>query len=75
MTYNPNVGRDPKGEFRWRTSRSIAGIQANLQGSINQSNDGATVYLDLATAKALVEICRQAKHTEVGHEPPAGSRG
>ncbi len=62
-----NMGRDAKGEFPWRNSKQIAGMEGILQRAVNNCEDGATVTLDITSARNLLEIVRQAKHTEVGH--------
>jgi hypothetical protein len=54
-------------ERPWRSSRSLAGVRAQLVGAINQCEDGAHVLVDYKTAKNLVEVCDQAIHTERGH--------
>ena len=51
----------------WRTSAQVRGYRSALQAAINASDDGASAVIDLATARALVQICRQADHTEEGH--------
>jgi hypothetical protein len=61
-------GRGPQGPFPWRNARQIGGVQSNLQGAINQCTDGAYVTLDIKVAHNLIDICRQAKHTETNHE-------
>ena len=61
------MGCDDKGEFPWRNSRQLAGMEGILTRAINDCTDGAYVTLDLTSARNLQEIVRQAKHTEVGH--------
>ena len=51
----------------WRTSAQVRGYRSALQAAINASHAGAYAVIDLATARALVQICRQAEHTEEGH--------
>jgi hypothetical protein len=63
------MGRDAQGEFWWRSSNQLRGVQASLQQAITSCEDGANVTIDLKTAYNLLEVIRQAKHTEVGHEP------
>lgn len=53
---------------RWRNSQQIAGYQRLLAGAVAGRN-GAEIVIDLKTAKALIEICEQAAHTERNHEP------
>lgn len=55
---------------KWRGERELRGIQANVQGAINGCRDGAYVDLDYKTAKAVVEIIEQARHTEIQHTHP-----
>lgn len=38
--------------------RQLRGLQANLQGAINLSEDGAYAQLDLATANKIVEALK-----------------
>lgn len=52
---------------KWRNERQLRGIQANVQGGLNACIDGATVEIDYTTAKAVIEIIEQARHTELGH--------
>lgn len=54
---------------KWRNSRQITGYQRLLAGAVAGCRDGAEVVIDLKTAKALIEICEQAAHTERNHEP------
>ena len=61
------MGRDDKGEFPWRNSRQLAGMEGILTRAISDCTDGCTVTLDITSARNLQEIVRQAKHTEVGH--------
>lgn len=42
---------------------------ALLAGAVAGCRDGAEVVIDLKTAKALIEICERAAHTERNHEP------
>lgn len=50
--------------LKWRGSQQIAGYIAQLTHAINTCEDGAYVQIDLRTANCLVEICKQAQHTE-----------
>lgn len=60
-------GTDSQGEFPWRSGNQIRGVRAQLQGEINPCRNGSEITLDLTTAHSLIEICRQAAHTEDGH--------
>ena len=53
----------------WRNSAQLRGVRSQLVAAINACTDGATVDLDIRSARNLVEVCDQAIHTEVGHEP------
>ena len=53
--------------LKWRTDRQLIGVQAQVQAAINSCSDGATVELDLKTAKNVIEVIKQARHTETGH--------
>ena len=53
----------------WRSEQQIRGIQSQVQKSINQSTDGAYAIVDLSTAHAMADICRQARWTEKGPPP------
>ena len=62
------LGTDFKGTFPWRTSHQIRGVRSKLQAAMNLVPIGArTITLDLVTAGNLIEICRQAAHTEDGY--------
>ena len=64
------MSRSTEKKDTWRNSRQIKGVRAQLKGAINSCTDGAYVQLDIKTARNLLEVCDQAIHTEVGHEPP-----
>ena len=64
MAFN---GTDSMGEFPWRSGNQIRGVRAQLQAEINLCRNGSEITLDLTTAHSLIEICRQAAHTEDGH--------
>lgn len=51
----------------WRTEAKLRGLQAVLQRDINGCADGAYVTIDLGTAHALIDVLKQARHTEVAH--------
>lgn len=55
-------------QLKWRNAQQLRGYLGQLRTAILQSKDGAYVTIDMKTAEALVEILRQAIHTEVGHE-------
>jgi len=67
-TLPKGMGCDAKGPFKWRTSKQIGGVEGTLQRAINLCDNGAEITLDITTAHNLLEIARQAKHTERGHE-------
>lgn len=52
----------------WKSARQIAGYKAQVQGALNTDRTGSEIAIDIATARALVEICDQAIHTEEGHK-------
>lgn len=56
---------------QWRNSAQLRGVRSRLTSAINQCADGAYVTLDIRSARNLQEICDQAIHTEIGHEPSA----
>jgi hypothetical protein len=61
------LSSDPKVKPRvvpWRTSKQIQGVASVLKRDINCCTDGAYVMIDWKTARNLLEICAQAKHTE-----------
>jgi hypothetical protein len=57
---------------RKHTSWSVEGYRRRLQAAINASNDGATIELDLTSAKNINEILKQfvrfKQNMEPGHE-------
>jgi hypothetical protein len=53
--------------LKWRNSIQLTGVMSQLTRAINACEDGAKVTIDLKTARNLMEICLQAKHTEEGH--------
>ena len=55
--------------FQWRNSRQLRGVASQLIYALEHIEDGAYVRLDIKTGRNLLEICHQAIHTEVGHEP------
>jgi hypothetical protein len=58
---------DDEPKPKWRNSRQIAGVRAQLVGAIRCCDNGAFVELDIKSARNLVEICDQAIWTEKGH--------
>jgi hypothetical protein len=63
----PTPKKDEPKELKWRSSRQIAGVRAQLQAAVNRCTDGAEVVLDVKSAWNLLEVCDQAAHTERGH--------
>lgn len=53
--------------LKWRNGNQIRGHMANLISAIRCCMNGSEITLDLSTARALVQICKQAAHTEDGH--------
>lgn len=53
---------------QWRNERQIRGLQSQIQGAINASENGAYIEIDITTGRAIIDICKQARHTEKGHE-------
>lgn len=62
MKRKPNI-------FPWRNANQLRGVASQLTAALRSCTDGAYVELDIKTARNLLEICSQAIHTEVGHEP------
>ena len=53
----------------WRNSQELRGVRSQLVAALNRNVDGAEEPLDLKTISNLIQVCDQAIHTEVGHEP------
>lgn len=54
--------------IKWRSSRSLRGVQAQLQKHMNLCHDGASVWIDYGLASTLLEVIEQAKRTEIEGE-------
>ena len=59
--------------LRWRNSAELRGVRARIVAALAANKDGSTAQIELKTLINCVEICDQAIHTEVNHEPPEDS--
>lgn len=57
---------EPK-TLKWRNSRQIRGVRAQLMAAINSCENGAQIELDIRSARNLIEVCDQVIHTEERH--------
>ena len=69
---NPGMGVDAKGCYKIHTSREIGGYEGILQRAINLCDDGCEITLDIASARALLDIVRQAKQGAYTDEQDTG---
>lgn len=51
--------------IKWRTEPALRGLQSALQRDINGCTDGAYVSIDYGTACALIDVLKQARHSEI----------
>jgi hypothetical protein len=59
--------KDESKTLKWRNSAQLRGVRSQVQAAINACTDGASVALDLTTALNVIEVIKQAEHTETGH--------
>ena len=70
MAKKPQTAELFRAPFPWRTAAQIRGNMAQLLYALEHPTANSDVCLEKKTAKNLYEICKQALHTEVGHEGP-----
>jgi hypothetical protein len=69
---NDTIGQPAKLKPKWRNSFQIRGTMSQLIYALSRPRGQYDrVQIDEKVAKNLLEICHQAIHTEVGHEPTA----